>query len=214
MQYKEINKIFSEAVAKTLANGFTICTNTMSGSQGEIAFVNFIDDKGDHYSLMLDKEAWRWEENENEIGLDRYVISWVRSTDLKGYPQRTGVTFWRGDKYVEVISQRIFYIVSDRYFVEDAAEAKRIWETRKKHRCSGFNDNTYRFEFEMPMNGDSRKLAAKLYREHKARYQKLKISAADINSVKVCRFNCGIRHIEIHTANEKVDFNVSISVKG
>lgn len=212
MQYKEINKIFSEAVAKTLANGFTICTNTMSGTQGEIAFVNFIDDNGDHYSLMLDKEIGRWEEN--GIGLDRYVISWVRSTDLKGYPQRTNVTFWRGDKHVEVISQRIFYIVSDRYFVEDAAEAKRIWEARRKHYRSGSDDDTYRFEFEMPMNGASRKLAAKLYREHKARYQKLKISAADINSVKVRRFNHGTRHIEIHTANEKVDFDVNISVKG
>lgn len=42
MKYAEINKIFSATVAQKLAEGFTIYTNTMSGSQGEIAFVNFI----------------------------------------------------------------------------------------------------------------------------------------------------------------------------
>lgn len=186
MQYKEINKIFSEAVAKTLANGFTICTNTMGGTQGEIAFVNFIDDNGDHYSLMLDKESGHWEED--RIGLDYYVISWVRSTDLKGYPQRTGVTFWRGDKYVEVISQRIFYIVSDKYLVEDAADAKRIWETRKKHyRTAIHNEDKYRQSYEIPMSAKTRKLVAHLWKANKSRSQKT-VKQVDINSAKICRY--------------------------
>lgn len=183
MQYRDINKIFSGAVAKTLSEGYTICTNTMSGTQGEIAFVNFIDDNGDHYSLMLDKEIGHWDEN--EIGLDRYVISWVRSTDLKGYPQRTGVTFWRGNKYVEVISQRIFYIVSDKYFVEDAADAKRIWETRKKHYRTN-NEDKYRQSYEIPMSAKTRKLVALLWKANKSRSQKT-FKQVDINSAKICR---------------------------
>lgn len=42
---------------------------------------------------------------------------------------------------------------------------------------------------------------------------KAKISAADINSVRVLRQN-KTRQVEICTATEKVSFNVNISVKG
>lgn len=37
MNYKALNKVFSNAVAAKLAEGFTICTQTMAGSQGEDA---------------------------------------------------------------------------------------------------------------------------------------------------------------------------------
>lgn len=43
MKFADINKKFSEAVAENLANGFQICCNTMSVSQGRIAYVNFIN---------------------------------------------------------------------------------------------------------------------------------------------------------------------------
>lgn len=212
MKFADINKKFSEAVAKTLAEGYQICCNTMSGSQGEVANVNFISPEGEHYTLMLDHCSSLGSEG---IWLDRLLLTWAKSNELKGdFNGRTNVTFWRGDKYVEVIGQQCYWQVSQNYFVDNAEEAKRISDVKRKHYRSGSSDDTYRFEFEMPMNGASRKLAAKLYREHKSRYQKLKISAADINSVKVCRYNHGTRHIEICTANEKVDFNVDISVKG
>lgn len=213
MKFADINKKFSEAVAKTLANGFQICCNTMGGSQGEIAHVNFIDPEGDHYTLTLENRSNLWDDE--KILLEQFVIIWAKSKELKGdFNGRTDVTFWRGGKYVEVIGEQCFYQVGRNYFVDSKEEAKRISDVRRKHYRSGSDDDAYRFEFEMPMNGATRKLAAKLYREHKARYQKLKISAADINSVKVSRWSHGIRRIEICTATEKVDFNVNIFVKG
>lgn len=213
MKFADINKKFSEAVAKNLANGFQICCNTMGGSQGEIAHVNFIDPKGDHYTLTLEKTFSH--RDEEKIFLEQLIITWAKSNELKGdFNGRTDVTFWRSGKYVEVINEQRFYQVGQNYFVDSKEEAKRISDVRRKHYRSGSNDDTYRFEFEMPMNGATRKLAAKLYREYKYRYQKLKISAADINSVRVLRWSHGIRRIEICTATEKVDFDVTISVKG
>ena len=210
MKFADINKKFSEVVAEKLANGFQICCNTMSGSQGEIAHVNFISSDGDHYTLMLDQCPSLASE---KIWLERLVITWAKSKELKGdFNGRTCVTFWRGENYVEVISQQCYWKVSENYFVDSKEEAKRISDVRRKHWRDSFNDG-YCFEFEMPMNGETRKLAAKLYRKNKPRYQKAKISAADINSVSVLRQN-GTRAIEICTATEKVSFNVSIFVKG
>lgn len=211
MKFADINKKFSEAVAEKLANGFQICCNTMSGSQGGIANVNFIDAEGDHYTLMLNK---RFPElNEDRIVLDRLVITWAKSKELKGdFNGRTDVTFRLDEKYVEVISQRCYWKVGENYFVDSKEEAKRISDVRRKHWRSSFDDD-YCFKFEMPMNGETRKLAAKLYRKNKPRYQKAKISATDINSVRVLRQN-GTRAIEICTATEKVSFNVNTSVKG
>ena len=206
MKFADINKKFSEAVAEKLANGFQICCNTMSGSQGEIAHVNFINAEGDHYTLMLDQCPSLGSE---KIWLDRLVITWAKSKELKGdFNGRTCVTFWRGENYVEVISQQCYWKVSE----NSKEEAKRISDVRRKH-WRNSSDDDYCFEFEMPMNGETRKLAAKLYRKNKPRYQKAKISAADINSVRVSRQN-GTRQVEICTATEKVSFNVSISVKG
>lgn len=211
MKFADINKKFSEAVAKALAEGYQICCNTMSGSQGEIAHVNFIDAEGSHYTLMLNKRFAGL--NEDRILLDQLVITWAKSKELKGdFNGRTDVTFWQDEKYVEVIGQQCYWKVSENYFVDSKEEAKRISDVRRKHRRSSFDDD-YCFEFEMPMNGETRKLAAKLYRKNKPRYQKAKISEADINSVKVRRLNHGMRRIEICTANEKVDFNVTVRAK-
>lgn len=210
MKFADINKKFSEAVAEKLANGFQICCNTMSGSQGEIAHVNFISSDGDHYTLTLDQRPCLGSE---KIWLDQLVITWAKSKELKGdFNGRTCVIFWRGENYVEVIEQKFYWKVSENYFVDSKEEAKRISDVRRKH-WRNSSDDDYCFEFGMPMNGATRKLAAKLYRGHKPRYQKAKISAADINSVRVLRQN-GTRAIEICTATEKVSFNVSISVKG
>ena len=210
MKFADINKKFSEAVAEKIANGFQICCNTMPGSQGEIAHVNFINAEGDHYTLMLDQRPSFGDE---EIWLDQLVITWAKSKELKGdFNGRTCVTFCIGENYVEVISQQFYWKVSENYFVDSKEEAKRISDVRRKHWRNSSDDN-YCFEFEMPMNGETRKLAAKLYRKNKPRYQKAKISAADINSVRVLRQN-GTRAIEIRTATEKVSFNVNVSVKG
>lgn len=211
MKFADINKKFSKAVAEKLANGFQICCNTMSSRGSEIANVNFIDAEGDHYTLMLNKRFSGL--NEDRILLDQIVITWAKSKELKGdFNGRTDVTFWTDENYVEVIEQKFYWKVGENYFVDSKEEAKRISDVRRKHWRRKFS-NDYCFEFDMPMNGETRKLAANLYRKNKPRYQKAKISAADINSVRVSRQN-GTRAIEIRTATEKVRFNVNISVKG
>lgn len=210
MKFADINKKFSEVVAEKLANGFQIFCNTMSGSHGEIAHVNFISSDGDHYTLTLDKRPCLGSE---KIWLDQLVITWAKSKELKGdFNGRTCVTFRRSENYVEVIEQQFYWKVSENYFVDSKEEAKRISDVRRKHWRNSSDDN-YCFEFEIPMNGETRKLAAKLYRKNKPRYPKAKIFAADINSVRVLRQNKTYQ-VEICTATEKVSFNVSISVKG
>lgn len=203
MQYKDINKIFSEAVAKTLAEGYIICTNTMGGTQGEIVFVNFIDKDGNHYALTLDKRiGYR---REDGVGLDYYEICWMESKELKGELKQRDVTFWRGDKYVEVIGRRRFYIVGENYFIEDTNEAKRIYEVRWKHYRSGSEDDNYRAEVEIPMNASTRKLVARLWKAHRASWHKA-FKAIDINSAKMVRYGTE-RRIYINGEREGVLVN-------
>lgn len=198
MQYKDINKIFSEAVAKTLAEGYTICTNTMGGSQGEIAFVNFTDKEGNHYSLSMDTESGHWDEDNF---LDYIVIRFVRSKELKGDLKGSKhVTFWRADRYVEVIGERKFYEVSRRgdYFVEEEAEAKSICERRKKH-WKQENKSDYHFEFEIPMNSRTRKMVSKFWKAGKQRWEK-SIKQTDINSAKIIRDGAGCARLFVNNA--------------
>lgn len=199
MQYKEINKIFSDAVAKTLAQGYTICTNTMGGSQGEIAFVNFTDKEGNHYSLMMDEESGKWDEGNF---LDYIAIRFVQSKELKGDLKGSEhTTFWRADKYVEVIGERKFYKVSRRgdYFVEGESEAKSICERRKKH-WKQENKDDYRFEFEIPMNSRTRKMVSKFWRAGKERGEK-SIKQTDINFAKIVRDGAGCARLFINNCH-------------
>ena len=187
MKFNDINKKFSEAVAKRLAEGYVICCQTMRGSQGEIAHVNFIKDD-EHYSLILEKEhsAGRWSEKAENF-LDYLSLRWVKSKELKGdLAGNCDVTFWRGGKYVEVISENRYWIVSDRYrtnfFTDSEDEAKKICRTRQEHWRKG-NTEEFRSSFTLLMSGNTRKMVAKLYRKHKARWQKTKIAAVDIERV-------------------------------
>lgn len=187
MKFKDINKKFSEAVAKRLAEGYVICCQTMGGSQGEIAHVNFIKDD-EHYSLILEKEhsAGCWSEKAENF-LDYLSLRWVKSKELKGDPAgNCDVTFWRGDKYVEILDENRYWIVSDRYradfFTDSEDEAKKICRTRLEHWRSG-NTEEFRSSFTLPMSGNLRKMVAKFYRKHKARWQKTKILAPEIDRV-------------------------------
>lgn len=210
MKFADINKKFSEAVAKTLAKGFQICCNTMGGSQGEIAHVNFVNAAGEHFSLILDKEppAGRYTDGMNL--LDCFVIRWVQSKEIKGdLGGDYDVTFWRGGDHVEVISEVRYWRVSDsyrsNYFVDSEEEAEAISSARWNHWKNKPCDE-YRTSFTMPMSGATRKMVEKVYRSHKARWQKAKIAAVDIEKVDFRR-NGNARTITIYHGSEKTEVN-------
>ena len=202
MKFNDINKKFSEEVAKRLSEGYVICCQTMRGSQGEIAHVNFIKDD-EHYSLIL-------EDGHTLTPLDYLSLRWVKSKELKGDPAgNCDVTFWRGDKYVEVISEKRYWIVSDRYrtnfFTDSEDEAKKICRTRREHWRKG-NTEEFRSSFTLPMSGNTRKMVAKLYRNHKARWQKTKIAAVDIERVNFRR-NGNARTLTIYHNDVETELN-------
>ena len=45
-KYEAINTILTEATSKYLGNGYKVCSQSMRGSQGEIAKVDFLDEAG------------------------------------------------------------------------------------------------------------------------------------------------------------------------
>lgn len=45
-KYEAINTILTEATSKHLGNGYLVCSQSMRGSQGEIAKVDFLDEAG------------------------------------------------------------------------------------------------------------------------------------------------------------------------
>ena len=45
-KYEAINTILTEATSKYLGNGYQVCSQSMRGSQGEIAKVDFLDEAG------------------------------------------------------------------------------------------------------------------------------------------------------------------------
>ena len=180
MKYAEINKIFSATVAQKLAEGFSICTNTMAGSQGEIAFVNFIKD-GKHYALTLDRE-FSWDD---DIYGDYISMKWIVSDELEGdFGGRTSITFWRGSKHSEVIEEQKWYKAesygSCNWFV-DENEAKRITAVNRIRR----RRNKDNFDgIEIKMTAENRKKILRIYRAKKQRGQHA-IKLADINSAQI-----------------------------
>lgn len=179
MNYAEINKIFSATVAQKLAEGFTIYTNTMAGSQGEIAFVNFIKD-GKHYALTLDRES-SWDD---DIYGDYISMKWIVSNELDGdFGGRTSITFWRGSNLSEIIEEKKWYKAewygSCNWFV-DENEAKRITAVKRSRRRNKDNFDG----IEIKMTAENRKKILRIYRAKKQRGQHA-IKLADINSAKI-----------------------------
>lgn len=102
----EIDKLFTEEVTNYIAKGYTIHTNTMSGTQGEIAKVDLTN--GDEVIRILLTTKYDWEEG------DQLIITVGRNTDrLTGHRHDT---IW--DQNLEVIKQYKFVeLKQDEYYV-------------------------------------------------------------------------------------------------
>jgi hypothetical protein len=130
MKSTDINAIFSAKVAEFLANGYQINTNTMGGSQGEVAKVDFR--KGDELiRVLLDRKTIF---NEH-FTCDGIVLIVGRCTDpyavnAQGFRD---ATIW--NSHLEVIEERTFCKMGMRWNDSDwyleGAEAE---EAQKKTR--------------------------------------------------------------------------------
>lgn len=207
MKYAEINKAFTEAVATKIAQGYTICTNTMGGTQGEIAFVNFTKD-GKFYALTLDSEHNYDEGNYLEL----YVMRWVVSTELSGdCGSNKHVTMWRGEKHATTLEEVRWYKVDRGDWFVGEEEAKAITAKIRNRYCSERRNERN----EIAVTKESRKTIASLYKRYKYRGQ-VALAQKDILSAYVTRFNNGKRELYIvPVAGKGSPVSVSIpSVRG
>ncbi len=129
MKSTEINAIFSAKVAEFLANGYQINTNTMGGSQGEIAKVDFR--KGTELiRVMLDRKTIF----KDHFSCDGIILTVGRCIDpyainAKGF---SDITIW--NSHLEVIEERTFYRMGDRYLNDWYLEETEAEEALKKTR--------------------------------------------------------------------------------
>ena len=119
MKYVEINKKFTEAVAKYMMKGYHINSNTMGGSQGEIAKID-LTDGNEVIRILLDKNHEHIQVGEKKydresvetvtliIGKVVYLNDMTIDTDCV-----FGTTIWNDS--LETIEEYKFYmIIEDR----------------------------------------------------------------------------------------------------
>lgn len=121
MKHTEIEAIFTAKVNEFLANGYTINTATMSGSQGEVAKIDFR--KGNEVFRVLLEKTTEWTDNGTR---DVVILTVGRSTENVIRDDRPfdtmGPTFW--NNRMDILEQRKFFQIDTRsdYFIEDAEE--------------------------------------------------------------------------------------------
>lgn len=131
MKYIEIEKLFTETVAKFLADGGTFHTASMPGHQGEIAKVDF-QKNGDVIRVMLRKDVDPLDREYMEISIRRYAGKAARSRYL-------GLTLWNDDG--EVLESRKYYKVAKDWFVGSEEEFGKIRRKRnERHDASRIFD--------------------------------------------------------------------------
>lgn len=145
MRYAEINQMFTYVVTDYLIDGWTINTTTMSGSQGEVAKVDFTDGKR-IARVALEKKY------DSEMCVDYYAITAsVTNDDCNVVPNKMrSNTLWNRD-LVEVSVQRFYRasIMSDvDWFVsrEEALENNSKWRDRQLQKLHAMQDKDITFK--------------------------------------------------------------------
>lgn len=131
MKSTEINAIYAAKAAEFLAAGYTINTNSMNGSQGEIAKIDFR--KGNEVIRVLLNSETIWGENFRTA--DAIVLTVGRCTDervinTQGFGR--DAIIW--NERLEVIEKRIFYRMGRRYDSDWYLESEEAEEALAKNR--------------------------------------------------------------------------------
>lgn len=140
MKYADINRAFTDMVQKCLSMGWTINTASMSGSQGEVAKVDFTDGK-QIARAMLEKRY------DSEMSVEYYCISLAisgKDSRVKPNLMRSN-TLWNRD--LEVIEEVSFYRASvmcdvDWFVSRDIAmKNAEKWYGRASQRANGRSED-------------------------------------------------------------------------
>lgn len=179
MKHTEIEAIMTAKVSEFIQNGYTINAATMSGSQGEIAKVDFR--KGnDVYRVLLEKTT-EWTDNGTR---DVVILTVGRSTEniiRDNRPFDTmGSTFW--NNRMEIMEQRKFFQIDTRsdYFIDDVDEYDKM---RRKQYSRYRNHDDYQPCKELPE-------AARMIAKHfiKRTTGKARVNSRDIKVFKGARY--------------------------
>lgn len=120
MKMNAIDKKFSEIIAQYLANGWTINSKSMRGSQGEDCKVDLV--KGDELvrvwmESIYNSSKYMW----RECVLCLRVGTWNRpATDST----ERNITVWMGD--FNIFCEMVFYKIADNWYVDNLEEAQSI----------------------------------------------------------------------------------------
>ena len=137
MKSSEINAIFAAKVAGFLADGYQINTNTMNGSQGEIAKVDVR--KGNEVLRVLLNKETIWGENFRTA--DAIVLTVGRCTDervINTHGFNRDAIIW--NERLEVIEKRTFFWMGRRWdadwYLEGTEAEEALEKNRKRSRIS------------------------------------------------------------------------------
>lgn len=117
MKYFEIEKLFTETVAKFIADGWTFHTDSMVGHQGEIAKVDFQKD-GVIIRVLLRKD------------MDPICRSYMEIEVRRHAGKAKASIIWNDDG--EVLESRKFYRVDEDWFVGSEDEFGKIRRKRNE----------------------------------------------------------------------------------
>lgn len=131
MKRTELNNIFTAKVNEYLAKGYTFNTDTMSGSQGEIAKVDLTNGE-EIIRIILSKEYDGWKSNTDYYLSDYFQILVGRATEVTGASYDR--TIWNNK--LEVLEQEKYYMAGYRqteYLIseEEAIENAKKWTARR-----------------------------------------------------------------------------------
>lgn len=131
---KDIEKIYTDIINDYINKGYRINTNTMNGSQGEIAKVDLTNGK-EVIRIFLDSN-YKWDD-ELHYSFDSIVLTIGRCTD-KLYNSRMDI-IW--NQNLDIISQTIYYeIGSDHKYYGTKQEAIKAKELHRKRMRSWGRD--------------------------------------------------------------------------
>ena len=116
MTFTEINKKFTEAVAEYISKGYTVNTGSMSGSQGEIAHIDFTDGI-EVIRIVLDTFHTSYESGSYFGSLDGMELIVGRVPNSKEILSGRWATIWNNE--LEVISSERFYEVARKHYTDE-----------------------------------------------------------------------------------------------
>lgn len=126
MKRTELDVIFTNKVNEYLARGYVFNTNTMSGSQGEIAHVDLR--KNDEILRIVMDRTYDWRNG------DKVHITVGRNTDSVNLSRESSETVW--NNHLEIVEDLVFAKIAENWYAseEEGAAANDLRENRYSSR--------------------------------------------------------------------------------